>query len=226
SLHRATAGRAGVVLRPGGGDAVSDLTAPDPRADYRAARWAEYAHVLTGLWSSFSSDALVGDQAGAVVVEDRLIHSIDHDGIFYRVTGPLDGPSAPHRRPLLVAADMDVLGWDVVAAVADVVLVEEHEVAGADVRLRDALGTARRARGDVRLLGRHTAPAIARPRDLLDWALDHRLDGLNLTVSGGIEDTRVVLAGLIPPLVNATLVGAHHPRPPGRGLFDRKGSLR
>jgi alkanesulfonate monooxygenase SsuD/methylene tetrahydromethanopterin reductase-like flavin-dependent oxidoreductase (luciferase family) len=214
SLHRATGSRAGVVLRPGGGDAVSDLTAPDPSADHPAARWAEYAQVLAELWRSFPAEALVGDQSAAVVVDDRRTHPIDHDGTFYRVTGPLDGPSTPQRPPLLVATDLDVLGWEVAATAADAILVEECDVADADSRLRDALDGAERNRADVRLLGRHTAAAIARPRELWDWVHEHHLDGLNLTVSGGIEDTRVVLAGLASP-------------PPGAaGLFGRLGFAR
>jgi alkanesulfonate monooxygenase SsuD/methylene tetrahydromethanopterin reductase-like flavin-dependent oxidoreductase (luciferase family) len=193
SLHRSIGGRAGVVLHTGDGDAVSDAVAPDPHARHRGARWAEYALVLDRLWAGFPVEALVGDQEGEVAVDDRLIRATDHDGTFYRVAGPLDGPT---ERPLLAAADVDTIGWDVAGASADVVVLDDHQVVGADTRLRDALVGTGRTREDVRLFGRATAAAIVRPRELFDWAADHRLDGVDLVVSGGLADTLAVLTGL------------------------------
>jgi alkanesulfonate monooxygenase SsuD/methylene tetrahydromethanopterin reductase-like flavin-dependent oxidoreductase (luciferase family) len=94
SLDRATGGRVGVALRAGDGDEVSEATVPDPTATDPAQRWVEYARVLTRLWESFPREALIGDQETGVVVEDALIEPISHDGAFYRVAGPLDGPSS------------------------------------------------------------------------------------------------------------------------------------
>ena len=77
--------------------------------------------MLTRLWESFPREALIGDQETRLVVDDALIRPIDHDGRFYRVAGPLDGPSSVQGRPVLAAADRAAL--DDAAAVAGSVIV-------------------------------------------------------------------------------------------------------
>ena len=138
SLDRASGGLFGLALRPGEGDEVSDPNAPQAPAG-PAARWSEYAKVLVRLWESFPRKALVGDQGAAVVADDALIAPIDHEGVSYRVAGPLDGPSSVQRRPVLVgdvsAFDPDAIAIDhaalrAVASMADVVVVERGRVAG------------------------------------------------------------------------------------------------
>ncbi|MGW0036587.1 LLM class flavin-dependent oxidoreductase [Gordonia sp. NPDC003376] len=158
SVDRATGGRVGLVLHPGDGDEVSDAAAPEPHtsgpAADRAARWAEYAQIVTALWESFPATALLGDQAAGIVADDSLIRPIDHDGAFYRVAGPLDGPSSPQGRPVLVAADTGRLGWDRVVDVADAVIVDHTEVDAAELALTTALERIDRSRRDVALLAR------------------------------------------------------------------------
>ncbi|MET7403313.1 LLM class flavin-dependent oxidoreductase, partial [Dactylosporangium sp. NPDC005572] len=137
SLDRATGGRVGVALLPGAGDEVSEPAAPDPGAADPARRWAEYARVLSRLWESFPRAALVGDQEAGVVVDDLLITPIDHEGTFYRVAGPLDGPASVQGRPLLVA-DLGALDAATVAESADAVVVDRALVPGADAALTAA----------------------------------------------------------------------------------------
>ncbi|MEV8516026.1 LLM class flavin-dependent oxidoreductase [Dactylosporangium sp. NPDC051484] len=204
SLDRATGGRAGVALLAGDGDEVSEATAPDPGAAGPARRWAEYARVLTRLWESFPRTALVGDQDGGVVVDDTLIAPIDHEGVFYRVAGPLDGPSSVQGRPVVVA-DLDALDAAAVAESADVVVVDAAAAPGADAALAEALQRAGRVRRDVALLGRVAVapgdPPGAAP--LLAWAAEHRLDGLELVPGGGTGPALAVLRNLVPQLVDA-----------------------
>jgi alkanesulfonate monooxygenase SsuD/methylene tetrahydromethanopterin reductase-like flavin-dependent oxidoreductase (luciferase family) len=154
SIDRATGGRAGVVLLPGSGDEVSDAAVPDRGATDPADRWLEYARILTQLWESFPSAALLGDQEGAVVADDSLIRPIDFDGHFYRVAGPLDGPSSVQGRPVLVATEPTSLGWSRVAGVADVVIVNDDEIDSAGEELEAALHAAGRSRDDVAVLAR------------------------------------------------------------------------
>ncbi|GAB7069973.1 LLM class flavin-dependent oxidoreductase [Mycobacterium hodleri] len=158
SIDRATGGRAGVVLLPGVGDEVSDAADPDPAATDPADRWEEYARILIRLWESFPAAALVGDQEGAVVADDTLIRPVDFDGRFYRVAGPLDGPSSVQGRPVLVATQPASLGWSRVASVADVVIVDGNEIDCAGVELEAALDAMGRSRDDVALLARIDSP--------------------------------------------------------------------
>jgi alkanesulfonate monooxygenase SsuD/methylene tetrahydromethanopterin reductase-like flavin-dependent oxidoreductase (luciferase family) len=205
SLDRATGGRVGVALRAGRGDEVSEATVPDPGATDPARRWTEYAGVLTRLWESFPRDALIGDQEAGLVVEDALIKPIDHQGSFYRVAGPLDGPSSVQGRPVVVA-DLGALDAPAVAESADVVVVDRQHAAGADAALAEALRQAGRSRAEVALLGRvEVDPAAAPLGDaLLAWADEHGLDGFELVPIGGTEAVLTVLRALVPQLVAAS----------------------
>ena len=207
SLDRATSGRLGLVLRPGGGDEVSDATVPDPTATDSSLRWTEYARTLTLLWESFPREALVGDQERAVVADDALIRQIDHTGSFYRVAGPLDGPSSVQGRPVLVAADLGVLDWAAIAASADVVVVSPDQAPDAGSALTAALEQAGRARADVALVGRTSiAPGSNRSQaaeQLRAWVRFAGLDGLELVPAGGSEEIAELIRGLVPLLAPA-----------------------
>ncbi len=211
SLDRATAGLVGVVPRPGQGDEVSDAATPDPEAaaapDAAAARWREYARVLTGLWQTFPRTALVGDQRNAVVADDTLIHPLGHEGALYRVAGPIDGPSSVQGRPVLVAADVDLLGWSAVAERADVVIVEGAHVATADTELTAALERTGRRREDVSLVARVVVPLAEDVEelavDLTERVSQHRLDGLVLAPAGGVSGVLSVVRELVPRLIDA-----------------------
>ena len=203
SLDRATGGRAGLVLRPGQGDAVSDLTAPDPAARDPRERWAEYAGILTRLWDSFPARALRGDQEAGIFADESIITPIDHRGRYYRVAGPLDGPASRQARPVLAAADVDTLGWNVVAVVADVVLVDPDQAATANRLLSEALAAAGRRRDEVRLLGRALVPAGDEPaviERLRHWMDSSGFNGLSLTVPGGPAEIATVLREVVPAL--------------------------
>jgi alkanesulfonate monooxygenase SsuD/methylene tetrahydromethanopterin reductase-like flavin-dependent oxidoreductase (luciferase family) len=203
SLDRATGGRAGVALRAGEGDEVSDAAAPDSGATEPARRWTEYTRVLTRLWESFPRAALIGDQEAALVVEEALIRPIDHEGAFYRVAGPLDGPSSVQGRPIVVA-DLGVLDASAVAEAADVVVVDQENGAGADTALAEALRGAGRSRQDVALLGRIviTPDAPADGAQLLAWADEHRLDGFELVPTGGAVEVAKVVRELVSQLAD------------------------
>lgn len=204
SLDRAAGGRTGVALRAGGGDEVSEATVPDPSATDPSLRWGEYARVLTRLWESFPRAALIADQEAGVVVDDALIGPIDHEGAFYRVAGPLDGPSSPQGRPVLVA-DLGVLDPTAVARSADVVVVDREHAAGIADEFETALRRVGRSREDVALLARVALapgdPAIG--RELREWADEHRLDGVELVPAGDAEEVGTVLRALVPWLADA-----------------------
>lgn len=211
SLDRAGGGRTGLALRAGAGDEVSDGALGVATDVPPARRWAEYAHVLTRLWESFPRDALVGDAERAVVVDASRLRRLDHTGPAYRVAGPLDGPASVQGRPVLVADDVDVLGWAVVAAVADVVVVDVGTgVPGsADAALTAALADAGRRRDEVALVGRvpvelaDDAP-VGQVHALVDAlrarVRAERLDGLELVPQGGVPGALAAVRALVPLL--------------------------
>jgi len=212
SLDRATAGRSGLALRTGGGDEVSDAVIPDREATAPERRWAEYARVLTGLWESFPAPALLGDQAAGVFADTDLIKPIGHEGSFYRIAGPLDGPSSAQGRPVLVADARDELDWADAATLADVLVVPGEQLQVAAARLAAVLEPVGRRREEVALLGRVdlTGSAFApwTADELADWATSHALDGFELVIDGNRQEILALLRALGPwtrPAPEATL---------------------
>lgn len=195
SFDRATGGRVGVGLRPGAGDEVSDAATPDAKATDPAARWSEYARILTALWESFPAEALVGDQAAGIVADDSLITPIDHDGAFYRVAGPLDGPSSVQGRPVLYSADVEELGWRRIAAVADAVILDHAIVAGADLALTAALEEIRRPRREIALLARLDVGDADPLRQALTSTT---VDGVVIVHHDDPEETVYVIRAVVP----------------------------
>lgn len=200
SLDRATGGRAGIVLLAGNGDEVSEPTVPDHAAADPVQRWIEYADVLNRLWESFPREALIGDREAALVVDTALVEPIDHEGAFYRVAGPLDGPSSVQGRPL-VAADLGALTPEAVAASANVLVTGEAE--GADARVTEALHRVGRARAEVALLGRITPGTDPRA-----WIAEHRLDGVELVPEGGADAAAALLRDWAGPRSDAETLRA------------------
>ncbi|GLY33507.1 LLM class flavin-dependent oxidoreductase [Kineosporia sp. NBRC 101731] len=190
SLDRATHGRAGLALRAGDGDEVTDavLDLPKPGLPVdtggaaRPFRWKEYARVVTGLWDG----------------------EVDHDGRFYRVNGSLGGPVSEQGRPVLLADGRDHLDWVDAARLADVFVVPRIElVDGGNTRLIDAVVSSGRRRDEVALVaragivrenGRATADELRR------WSLHHALDGLELATTGGRDELIGVLRSVVPRL--------------------------
>jgi len=200
SFDRAVTHGAGLVLRPGGGDEVSDAVVPDPQATDPAERWREYVDILTALWVSFPRDALIGDQAAGVVADDTRIRPIEHAGRFYRVAGPLDGPASVHGRPVVIASDVAALGWRRVAEAADAVIVDEQDAAGADEALTGGLAEAGRSRAEVSLLAR---VEDGDPDQLRQWASESGVDGFVLAPAGDASAIAATLQRLLPVLAPA-----------------------
>lgn len=183
SIDRATGGRVGLTLRTGVGDEVSNPAAPDPdgaEAD-SASRWAEYAQILVALWNSFPAEALRGDQAAGIVADDLLIRPIGHDGTYYRVAGPLDGPSSPQGRPVLLADDSDALGWDRIGGVADAVIVDHAARVGRPPR-------------EVAVLSRI---GIDDPDTVRQALASSTISGVVLVPHGSVDDTITAIGNLV-----------------------------
>jgi FMN-dependent oxidoreductase (nitrilotriacetate monooxygenase family) len=111
-----------------------------PDHDERYAQAGEFVDVVTKLWDSWPADALQPDRASGVF-SAQPIPSIDHEGVHYRVGGPLNVPRTPQGRPVLVQAGSSEPGKDLAARWADVVftvqtVVEDARRFYADINAR------------------------------------------------------------------------------------------
>lgn len=85
-------------------DRFGHLTLPAPKI--AAARAAELAEVVAGLWDSWDDDAFMRDKASGLYFDRAKFHWLNHEGPHYRVRGPLDTARPPQGRPpLMVEGD-------------------------------------------------------------------------------------------------------------------------
>ncbi|PHH63467.1 hypothetical protein CDD81_5846 [Ophiocordyceps australis] len=100
----------------------------------------EYINVAYKLWqSSWRDDAVKLDRANRVYTDPALVRTIDHQGKYYKVTGPHMCQPSPQRTPLILQAGTSSAGKQFAAKHAEVVFVAGHspsDVAGniADIR--------------------------------------------------------------------------------------------
>ena len=83
----------------------------------RYERAEEYLRVVTGLWDSWSDDAVLGDRAGGQYARPGGIRAVGHVGAHYQVAGPLNVPRCPQGRPVFVQAGSSETGAPVRGAV-------------------------------------------------------------------------------------------------------------
>ena len=130
SLDHLSAGRAGwniVTSFTGVGQFSVELP---PHAE-RYAKTHEYMEVVSGLWDSWSDDAVVNDREGAEWARPGRIRPIDHVGRYYAVAGPLNIPRSPQGRPVYVQAGSSDSGMDFAATHAEVIFTAQPDLASA-----------------------------------------------------------------------------------------------
>lgn len=75
-----------------------------PNHSERYKRAEEFLEVTLKLWDSWEEDALIISKEDGIFANSEKVHEINHNGQFYKVRGPLNIPSSPQKRPVLVLA--------------------------------------------------------------------------------------------------------------------------
>lgn len=96
---------------------VENHLAHDERYD-RAHEFLEVAHKL---WGSWDHDALVQDKDAGIYADPDKVHSVDHEGRWYKSRGPLTVPHSPQGRPVLIQAGSSSVGKDFAARWAEAI---------------------------------------------------------------------------------------------------------
>src|SRR5699024_9658167 len=146
------------ALRNLGGD---DLMPHDQRYDQAD----EYMEVVYGLWeASVEPDALVNDPASNTYLDPEKVHTIDHEGPWFRVPGPALVTPGPQRTPLLFQAGSSPRGIEFAVKHAEVLFFSGTSSANVQqlvAQVEEGLATAGRGREAVRLLTSVTVIAAA-----------------------------------------------------------------
>jgi FMN-dependent oxidoreductase (nitrilotriacetate monooxygenase family) len=133
SVDHVSNGRAGWnVVTTAGPDAAHNFGLDDqPTHRERYERADEFLEVAYALWDSWDDDAPVGDKAAGVWGDSSKVRTIDHDGRFFKVRGPLNVPRSPQGRPVIVQAGSSEDGRHFAARHAEAVFTAHQTLADA-----------------------------------------------------------------------------------------------
>ena len=108
----------------------------------RYERAEEYMQVVTGLWDSWSDDAVLDDRTSGQYARADGIRALNHVGAHYQVAGPLNVPRCPQGRPVFVQAGSSETGRRFAARHAEAVFTAQMEKATAREFYADLKGLA------------------------------------------------------------------------------------
>ncbi|CAM4132659.1 putative monooxygenase MoxC [Pseudomonas reidholzensis] len=125
SLDHISGGRAGwnVVTSwlSGTADNFGKAEHPPHAVRYRIAR--EHVDVVKGLWDSWEDDAFTRDKQSGEFFDPEKLHSLNHQGEFFKVKGPLNIQRSRQGQPLIFQAGTSEDGRNFAAQNADAIFV-------------------------------------------------------------------------------------------------------
>jgi FMN-dependent oxidoreductase, nitrilotriacetate monooxygenase family len=145
SLDVISGGRAGwnIVTSPLEGSALNYGKKEHPDHDKRYRIATEYLEVTRGLWDSWEDDAFVRDKESGVFFDPAKLHTLNHEGEFFSVKGPLNIARSKQGQPVIFQAGASEVGKDYAAKHADAIFTGHDSVEDAvsfyqDVKRRAA----------------------------------------------------------------------------------------
>ncbi|MFV0246100.1 MAG: LLM class flavin-dependent oxidoreductase [Qingshengfaniella sp.] len=82
---------------------------------------AEFIEVVNALWTAWEEGAMPRDVKTGQYFDPSKVHTIDHEGPFFKVKGPVNISRPPQGRPLILQAGGSEAGQQLAAKHADVV---------------------------------------------------------------------------------------------------------
>ena len=155
-------------------------THPDHARRYEMA--GEFLDVVKGLWDGWADDAIVADRTSGLYIDPLRLRSIDHEGAFFKVKGPLNIGRCPQGHPVVLQAGGSEAGQALAARTADIVfsVVQDIDEAKAGyASLKNRLPEFGRKAEDVTVL-----PGVMPIVGLTDKEAFEKLNVLQSFVSG------------------------------------------
>lgn len=133
SLDHLSQGRAGwnVVTSPLEGSAKNYSREKHPEHALRYRIADEYLQVVKGLWDSWEEDAFVRNRTTGQFFEPSKMHTLNHKGEFFQVSGPLNIGRTPQGRPIIFQAGASSDGKQLAASHADAIFSQNESLEGA-----------------------------------------------------------------------------------------------
>lgn len=125
SLDMISGGRAGWNVVTSGLEKTalnfSKDIADHPNHDNRYKMAYEFVDIMKGLWSSWEDDAFIRDKASGQFFDTNKLHTLNYEGEFFSVQGPLNIGRSPQGQPVIFQAGSSSAGKTFSAREADVV---------------------------------------------------------------------------------------------------------
>jgi FMN-dependent oxidoreductase (nitrilotriacetate monooxygenase family) len=128
TLDQISDGRAGWNMVTGSSTKAAQNFGLDDQAehDLRYEMADEYMAVVNGLWDSWSPKSIVNDAAGGMFADPVEVRTIDFDGQYYKVRGPLNSGPLPQGRPTIAQAGASPRGRQFAAQHGNTIVCEPH----------------------------------------------------------------------------------------------------
>ena len=212
TLQHFAGGRLGFNVVTSGSDLAAQNYGLDKQVehDLRYDRAQEWVDVVRALWRSWDADAIVEDTERGVFADFTKVRTIDHQGQFFQVRGPLN--TAPiAEEPVMVQAGASRRGQDFAGQNSDVVLQlsstpermkayrdSVRAVASAAGRDADALKVLFVVNPIITANDEETAAVRARRAELTQAAIDEALQGVSYL--SGVDFKKFDLDAPLPEL--------------------------
>lgn len=123
TIDKLSNGRAGwnVVTSPLEGSADNYSKGDHPEHDIRYDIAEEHIQVVQGLWDSYEDDAFMFDVETGEYVDKSKMHTLDYNGQFFQVKGPLNASRSEQGQPVIFQAGASPKGQAYAAKYADAV---------------------------------------------------------------------------------------------------------
>lgn len=123
SLDHISKGRAGWNLVTSGNPDEALNFGRDAHLDHatRYRRGREFFDVVTGLWDSWADDAFLRDTEAGLYFDPEKLHTLNHNGEFLKVKGPLNIGRPVQGWPVIVQAGASDAGRQIAAETAEMV---------------------------------------------------------------------------------------------------------
>lgn len=130
SLDVISGGRAGwnIVTSPLEGSALNYGKKEHPDHDKRYRIATEYLEVARGLWDSWEDDAFVRNKEAGVFFESSKLHTLNHEGEFFSVKGPLNIARSKQGHPVIFQAGASEVGKAYASKEADAIFTGHETI--------------------------------------------------------------------------------------------------
>ena len=124
TLDHLSGGRVGINLVTAHNDRAAQNFGLDKiyEHDKRYEMAGEWVEVVDKLWASWEPQAIVADPEAGIFADGAKVHTIDHEGQYFKVRGPLNLPAGPQGRPVICQAGGSAAGKKFAAQYADTVI--------------------------------------------------------------------------------------------------------